>query len=539
VDTVKFVVILCCVCFAFGETKDEHPSNETPVGLGGSFTSQRLFENKDSSMYLEGKLELNRQIAYGDFEVSVTFDLEKSDKGSFALAVGADNFLFDMVSKELVSKGNEGSRCFFDKPLKYDISLLISEGKPIKFDVFRKNHQMTLNINSRTVYENQNIRDTIGLVTLESVNMRSKILDFSAAGRFIETCNSRKTVFSKDENGYSFFRIPAILNLSDGVLLAFAEGRKDGFGDHGDIDTVMKRSTDGGESWGDFTIVYERGGDKNITVGNPCPIYDRVNNRVLLFIHVTEKWGSGDFEFLSLSSEDKGLSWSEPVNIKEQVIPEQWAALHPGPGHGIQIFKGQYRGRLIVPFWFVPERAPAETRKFRSSFIYSDDFGKTWQKSESALVDTDETLVAEASDGSLVALLRPFYLSEDVRYMKKISQSNDGGKTWSEAQYHEGLKSVICQTGLLSRPDIDERIFFSYPGAGNYDGGNLHRGGMTILSSRDKGKSWQREALVYPGRSAYSDMMRFEDENAVGVLYECGQYTSHETISFSKVQLND
>jgi len=275
-----------------------------------------------------------------------------------------------------------------------------------------------------------------------------------------------------------------------------------------------------------------------ITVGNPCPIYDRINNRVLLFIQVTEKWGSGDFEFLSLSSEDKGLSWSEPVNIKEQVIPEQWAALHPGPGHGIQIFKGQYRGRLIVPFWFVPERAPAETRKFRSSFIYSDDFGKTWQKSESALVDTDETLVAEASDGSLVALLRPFYLSEDVRYMKKISQSNDGGKTWSEAQYHEGLKSVICQTGLLSRPDIDERIFFSYPGAGNYDGESVHRAGMTILSSRDNGKSWQREALVYPGRSAYSDMMRFEDENAIGILYECGQYSCYETISFSKILLN-
>lgn len=56
-------------------------------------------------------------------------------------------------------------------------------------------------------------------------------------------------VFISGEDGYHTYRIPAIIRAEDGSLLAFAEGRRGGQGDSGDIDLVLKRSTDGGVTW--------------------------------------------------------------------------------------------------------------------------------------------------------------------------------------------------------------------------------------------------------------------------------------------------
>jgi len=48
-------------------------------------------------------------------------------------------------------------------------------------------------------------------------------------------------LFESGTEGYRCFRIPAIVTTSKGTILAFAEGRKKGCSDTGDIDLVMKR----------------------------------------------------------------------------------------------------------------------------------------------------------------------------------------------------------------------------------------------------------------------------------------------------------
>src|SRR6266536_1273301 len=81
------------------------------------------------------------------------------------------------------------------------------------------------------------------------------------------------------EQGYSCFRIPAIVKTRSGTLLAFAEGRVLNCGDTADIDVVVKRSTDGGRTWSPLSKVNDGGGD---THGNPVPIVDSVTGRVYL-----------------------------------------------------------------------------------------------------------------------------------------------------------------------------------------------------------------------------------------------------------------
>ncbi len=56
-------------------------------------------------------------------------------------------------------------------------------------------------------------------------------------------------VFVSGREGYHTYRIPAIIRAQNHDLLAFAEGRKSGSGDAGDIDLLLKRSTDGGRTW--------------------------------------------------------------------------------------------------------------------------------------------------------------------------------------------------------------------------------------------------------------------------------------------------
>src|SRR5437016_3531915 len=63
-------------------------------------------------------------------------------------------------------------------------------------------------------------------------------------------------VFMAGEDGYHTYRIPALIVSPRGTLLAFCEGRKQGGGDAGDIDLVLKRSSDNGKTWGALQVVW-------------------------------------------------------------------------------------------------------------------------------------------------------------------------------------------------------------------------------------------------------------------------------------------
>ena len=68
-------------------------------------------------------------------------------------------------------------------------------------------------------------------------------------------------VFVSGTGGYHTYRIPAVIVTPKGTVLAFCEGRKTSRSDHGDLDLVLRRSTDDGKTWTPLQIVYEEGGD--------------------------------------------------------------------------------------------------------------------------------------------------------------------------------------------------------------------------------------------------------------------------------------
>ncbi len=166
----------------------------------------------------------------------------------------------------------------------------------------------------------------------------------------------RTVVFRGGEDGYPTVRIPAIVATTRGTLLAFCEGRRHGPRDWGDIDLLVKRSTDGGATWSPARIVWNEGTN---TCGNPCAVVDRASGRVRLWM----TWNhGGDAEpriiagtsldtrrvFLT-HSDDDGLIWAPAVEMTDRVRATNWTWYATGPGAGIQLEHGPHGGRWSSP----------------------------------------------------------------------------------------------------------------------------------------------------------------------------------------------
>ncbi|GAF75905.1 unnamed protein product, partial [marine sediment metagenome] len=259
-------------------------------------------------------------------------------------------------------------------------------------------------------------------------------------------------LFSADNKNYGNFRIPAVVVTPNGTVLAFCEGReKDS--DTGDIDIVLKRSFDNGNTWEPLQVVRNDGAN---CCGNPCPVVDRdtgtvwlVHSHNLGYVHESEiikGTGDGTRTVWALKSTDDGATWSEPEEITAATKAPNWTWIATGPGIGIQLESG----RLVIPC----DHAEANTFYLKAHVIYSDDHGETWHLG--GTVNTNfigEPQVVELSDGRLLLNARncdarlffvmPFPTVTHTGPYRTIAVSGDGGLTWSESW----VDSVLIETG--------------------------------------------------------------------------------------------
>lgn len=339
-------------------------------------------------------------------------------------------------------------------------------------------------------------------------------------------------VFQKGTDGYSCFRIPAIVMTKNGTLLAFAEGRKNDCGDEGDIDLVLKRSSDTGKTWSKLSVVWS---DADNTCGNPAPVVDRNTGKISLLM----TWNKGDDAIGTInagtskdtrrvyltSSTDEGVSWAAPKEITTSVKQANWGWYATGPCHGIQLSAGPNKDRMIVPCDYIEV---GSGRRGNSHVIYSDDAGATWKLGGVPPMvpglNPNESTIAELPDNKLILNMRVG--GNENQRLSSISA--DGGITWSVPYNEPQLIDPVCQGSLLSAIlGGSHHLFFSNPAA-------TTRKTMTVKMSQDQGAKWDKKNIVFDGPAGYSDLVLLNDTQ-LGLLYEAGVARYTDGIAFKKV----
>ena len=353
---------------------------------------------------------------------------------------------------------------------------------------------------------------------------------------------SETPIFVAGQDGYNTYRIPAIARAGDGALLAFCEGRKNSSSDTGNIDIVMRKSSDNGQTWGPLQIVWD---DAANTCGNPAPVVDQVTGKVWLL----GSWNLGsDSEsaivngtstntrrVFALSSTDNGATWSAPAEITPTAKQADWTWYATGPGAGIQLTRGNQAGRLLVAC----DHIVAGTKTYGVHVIHSDDHGATWSigavAGSTATVRPNENLAVELRDPAAGGGSRVFFNARDHSgsAARATTYSSDGGTTYSPADFSDAPQFVtpIVQGGMArwratDTGDPTNRILFSCP-----NGSSRNR--LSIWSSADETATWSAPKVVYEGPSAYSDMTRMTD-GRMALLYEKGTSSPYQTITLAR-----
>ncbi|MER5405532.1 exo-alpha-sialidase [Streptomyces sp. NPDC002769] len=340
--------------------------------------------------------------------------------------------------------------------------------------------------------------------------------------------------------GYACFRIPAVVRTPRGTLLAFAEGRVHDCGDAGDIDIVVKRSTDGGRSWGPLQVVNEGAGD---THGNPAPVVDRETGRVVL----AETYNTGRTDGRSCDvpcdrtphlqySDDDGLSWSRPRDLSDEILPPNWNSWYAtGPVHGIQLTRGRHPGRLVFGVNTETWNGSRVTAN-NAALITSDDGGDHWRigATDSWPIADDGTFrqkpseltLTQRADGAVLVSGREQDGTDPGHRTQTVSR--DGADSFT-APFRDlpDLYAPQVQGSVLR---LDDRILLACPGDPD------RRRTMMIRSSYDGGRTWDsvdRGTVVTTDWSGYSDLARI-DGDTVGLLYEGGAVDARDEIRFAR-----
>jgi sialidase-1 len=344
-----------------------------------------------------------------------------------------------------------------------------------------------------------------------------------------------------------FYRIPALVSLGNGVVLAAWDGRPGSAADAPNPNSIVqRRSTDGGRSWGPVQViaaghVADATGPK-YGYSDPSYVYDAEAGKVFAFFVYSKDQGFGGSQFGNddadrnvissavIESSDGGATWSQPRLITDVTKPGtsktspaagDVRSNFASSGEGIQLKYGPYKSRLIQQYAGDVRQADG-TNRIQAYSVYSDDHGATWHKGANVGDRMDENKTVELSDGRVLLNSRD---NANQGY-RKVAVSTDGGATYGPVTQDTELPDP-ANNGAIARmfpnapqgsPDAKKLIFTNA-------NSKTARENVSARVSCDDGATWPGVRTIRSGFSAYSTVTRLDD-GRFGVLYE-GNYTDN------------
>jgi sialidase-1 len=352
-------------------------------------------------------------------------------------------------------------------------------------------------------------------------------------------------VFVSGTEGHKTYRIPAIIALANGDILAFCEGRVNGAGDFGDINIIMKRSSDGGRTWSTLKTIVDA---DSLQAGNPAPVVDVTDpaypkGRIFLFYntgnnHEAEvRKGNGLREVWYKTSTDNGNTWSAAVNITSEVhrpkqpgtnplynFQEDWRSYANTPGHAMQFHKGKFKRRIFVAANHSAGPPQKQFGDYEAHGFYTDDHGKSFHLGASVnFPGSNESTATELSGDRLMMNSRN--QKGDVR-ARIVSISGDGGVTWDTTYVDQSLIDPVNEGSILAIGTKHGKNIIAFCNAAD----KTRRDNLTLHLSYDNANTWSKAILMdksaVPDKrdfTAYSDLVQL-GKDKIGVLYERDGY---------------
>lgn len=309
---------------------------------------------------------------------------------------------------------------------------------------------------------------------------------------------------------YRSHRIPGIVVTKQDTVIIYCEARtgnteyslKSG-DDWCLMDIFIQRSTDGGETFGD-PIYIAHGTPTYATTNNPVMIVGNDNTLHMLYCKNYSIRGGGIWY---RRSTDDGLTWSEERELSEfaESVPHDCFAF--GPTHGICTREGV----LMAPVWLVPKGEGREGDTShgpsKSYVFYSEDNGETWALSTVASGNSNETTIAQLSDGDILLNSRST--------PRKITTSENGIDGWTATYADEQLPDPGCCGGLVA-VDIDG---LPYAHLFSNCASLTDRDHVTVKCSFDDCVTYEKSLMLSEYAGGYSDIA-VDSRGCVYVLYE-------------------
>ena len=350
-------------------------------------------------------------------------------------------------------------------------------------------------------------------------------LDLSSIGNpdgVMRIYKSQNTLWTSSKSNSQYYRIPALLKTGTNTLLAFTDDRYANHGDLGGnhkIDVLVKKSTDGGATWGNAVTV--AAGDGSTAAGygyGDAAVAQATNGDIVCLMAAgNTSYGNGMLHIGYTKSTDGGATWSAVTDLygsANLTNNHTFQSTFVSSGHGITQTIAN-AGRIAFP---ALGKINGTTNEY---VIYSDNNGATWTFTDNyGYTGADESKLLELNDGKLLMSIRTggFNSSNVARGYNRTTDTNV--ENWGTQGTWSDLTANGCNSDLIyyTRSTSGGRDVMLHSVVKSY---SSHRKDLRLYMSFDEGNTWKEAFQLQPGWAAYSSMQVL-DNGDLAILFEDG-----------------
>ncbi len=359
-------------------------------------------------------------------------------------------------------------------------------------------------------------------------SLAATTLDLSAIGNpdgVMRIYKSKSVLWTSSNSETQYYRIPALLKTGTNTLLAFTDDRfasKADLGGNHKIDVLVRKSTDGGATWGSPVTV--AAGDGSTAAGygyGDAAVAQAANGDIVCLMAAGNTSYSGGMLHIGYTkSTDGGDTWSAVSDIYSSVSnkPDGIASTFVSSGHGLTMSNGTIAFPALG-------KIGSTTNEY---VFYSQDNGTTWSYSTNyGYTGADESKLEELNDGTLLMSIRTggFNSTGTPRGYNRTTVAasvDDWGTqgTWSDLTAN-GCNADLLYYSRNSGSGTHDVLLHTVVKASKSHNGSYKRYDLRLYMSVDQGATWHEAFQLQPGWAAYSSMQVL-DNGDLAILFEDG-----------------